>query len=154
MSLTVSLGLVQAPLRFMWPKLCLGLTRYLICIPHVSSYKITRFMHLSASFLRLKKGETDEILTFVPMISWQAHKTTMLFTSHLHFTPITGQRTNWERALMWVTPPWRCSRPGWMGLWATWSSGRCPCPWQRGWNRLISKVCSNPNCSMILCRRM
>jgi len=25
-------------------------------------------------------------------------------------------------------PPWKCSRPGWMGLWATWSSGRCPCP--------------------------
>ena len=27
-------------------------------------------------------------------------------------------------------PPWKCSRPGWMGLWATWSSGRCPCPQQ------------------------
>jgi len=21
-----------------------------------------------------------------------------------------------------------------MGLWATWSSGRCPCPWQGGSN--------------------
>jgi len=21
-----------------------------------------------------------------------------------------------------------------MGLWATWSSGRCPCLWQGGWN--------------------
>jgi len=31
-------------------------------------------------------------------------------------------------------PPWQCSRPGWMGLWATWSGGRCPCPWQGGWN--------------------
>lgn len=20
--------------------------------------------------------------------------------------------------------PWKCSRPGWIGLWATWSSGR------------------------------
>jgi len=28
----------------------------------------------------------------------------------------------------------QCSRPGWMGLWATWCSGRCPCPWQGGWN--------------------
>ena len=23
-------------------------------------------------------------------------------------------------------PPWKCSRPGWMGLSATWSRGRCP----------------------------
>jgi len=21
-----------------------------------------------------------------------------------------------------MPPPWKCSRPGWMGLWATWSS--------------------------------
>jgi len=21
-----------------------------------------------------------------------------------------------------------------MGLWATWCSGRCPCPWHGGWN--------------------
>jgi len=34
---------------------------------------------------------------------------------------------------LWMPPPWKCSRPGWMGLWATWSSGRCPCPWQGGW---------------------
>jgi len=31
-------------------------------------------------------------------------------------------------------PPWLCSRPGWMRLWATWSSGRCLCPWQGAWN--------------------
>jgi len=35
---------------------------------------------------------------------------------------------------LWLPPPWKCSRPGWMGFWATWSSGRCPCPWQGGWN--------------------
>ena len=29
-----------------------------------------------------------------------------------------------------MPPPWKCSRPGWMELSATWSSGRCPCPWQ------------------------
>jgi len=33
-----------------------------------------------------------------------------------------------------LPPPWKCSRPGWMGLWATWSSGRCPCLWYGGWN--------------------
>ncbi|GAB0188207.1 hypothetical protein GRJ2_001286000 [Grus japonensis] len=35
---------------------------------------------------------------------------------------------------LWMPPPWKCSRPGRMRLWATWSSGGCPCPWQRGWN--------------------
>ena len=37
-----------------------------------------------------------------------------------------------------------------MGLWANWSSGRCPCPWQGGWNEMIFKAPSNPNGSMIL----
>jgi len=41
-------------------------------------------------------------------------------------------------------------RPGWMGLWATWSSGGCPCSWQGGWNQMIFKVPSNPYHSMIL----
>jgi len=30
---------------------------------------------------------------------------------------------------LWLSPAWQCSRPGWMGFWATCSSGRCPCPW-------------------------
>jgi len=30
--------------------------------------------------------------------------------------------------------PWRHSRPGWMCLWAAWSSGWRPCPWQGGLN--------------------
>jgi len=33
---------------------------------------------------------------------------------------------------------------------ATWSSGRCPCSWQGGWNQMIFKVTSNPYHSMIL----
>ena len=41
-------------------------------------------------------------------------------------------------------------RPGWMELWATWSSGRCPCSWQGGWNQMIFKVPSNPYHSMFL----
>jgi len=32
----------------------------------------------------------------------------------------------------WLPPPWQCSRPGWTGLWATWSGGRGPCPWRGG----------------------
>jgi len=36
-----------------------------------------------------------------------------------------------------LPPPWKCSRPGWMEVWATWSSGGCPCSWQGGWNQMI-----------------
>jgi len=31
-----------------------------------------------------------------------------------------------------LAPPWQCSRPGWMGLWATQCGGRGLCPWQGG----------------------
>ena len=48
-----------------------------------------------------------------------------------------------------MPPPWQCSRPGWTGLWAAWSSGRHPCPRQRGWNKMICKVPSSLHCSMI-----
>ena len=43
---------------------------------------------------------------------------------------------HWNRfpERLWMPHPWKCLRPGWMGLWATWSSGGCPCPWQGGWN--------------------
>ena len=46
--------------------------------------------------------------------------------------------------------PWRHSRPGWTGLWATWSSWRCPCSLQRCWARWPLKVPSSPKHSMIL----
>ena len=50
----------------------------------------------------------------------------------------------------WLPHPWQCSRPGWMGLWATWSGGRCPCPGQRGWTTRSLNVTPYPNHSMIL----
>lgn len=39
---------------------------------------------------------------------------------------------------------------GWRGFYATWSSRRCPRPWQEGWNYVIFKVPSIPNHSVIL----
>lgn len=45
---------------------------------------------------------------------------------------------------------WRCSRPGWMDLWATCYSGRFLCLWQVGWNEMIFKVLSSPSHSIIL----
>jgi len=35
---------------------------------------------------------------------------------------------------LWLPPPWKCPRPGWMELWATWSSEGCPFSWQGAWN--------------------
>lgn len=43
---------------------------------------------------------------------------------------------HWKRlfreAVDWKLCHWKCSRPGCKGLWATWSSARCSCPWQGG----------------------
>ena len=41
--------------------------------------------------------------------------------------------------------PWKHSKSGWTGLWATWSSWRCPCALQEGWARWPLKVPSNKN---------
>jgi len=49
----------------------------------------------------------------------------------------------------WMSCHWNCSGPGWMGLWATWCSERCPCSWQGGWSKWSLKVPSNPNHCMI-----
>ena len=55
---------------------------------------------------------------------------------------------------LWMPHPWRCSRPGWMGPWAVWSSIKCggwwPCLWHKGQNLMILWVPSNPSHSMIL----
>ena len=50
--------------------------------------------------------------------------------------------------------PWRCSRPGWMGSCAVWSSVKCgdwqPCLWYGSCNLIISEVSSNTSHSIIL----
>ena len=35
--------------------------------------------------------------------------------------------------MWWMPHPWRHSRSGWTGLWAAWSSCRCPCSLQGRW---------------------
>jgi len=46
-----------------------------------------------------------------------------------------GAATGYPERL-WMPRPWRCSRPGWMGTWAAWSSITCrgwwPCLWLGG----------------------
>ena len=65
-----------------------------------------------------------------------------------------GARTGCLERL-WMPHPWRCSRPGWMGSWAAWSSikhrGWWPCLWQGDWRFMILEVPSNLGHSVILC---
>jgi len=52
----------------------------------------------------------------------------------------TGCSEKW-----WVPCSWRYSRPGWTGLWATWSSCRCLCSVQEDWSRWPLRVSSHSN---------
>jgi len=45
----------------------------------------------------------------------------------LHWRANCSEHSNKK---LWLPPPWQCSRPGWMGLGATWPGGRGPCPWK------------------------
>jgi len=36
---------------------------------------------------------------------------------------------------LWIFHPWKCSRPGWMGPWATWSS-----KWEGWWPCLAGEL--------------
>ena len=61
-------------------------------------------------------------------------------------------KQNWGKA-EWVgvvSHPWKHSRSGWMGLWKTWLSWRCPYSLQGGWTRWSLKVPSNTNYCEIL----
>lgn len=58
----------------------------------------------------------------------------------------------WQLSPGALLHPWKHSQPGWMRLWAMWSSWRCSCSLQEGWNILLGhvKIPSNPN-QPILC---
>jgi len=70
----------------------------------------------------------------------------------------TGYKKNWWwwgagtgcPDMWWMPHLWRHSRSNWMGLWATWSSCRCPCSLQRSWTRWLLRVSSNSSDSMIV----
>lgn len=51
---------------------------------------------------------------------------------------------------LWLPLPLKHSRPGWMELWSAWSIAKCPCPWQGVWKRMIFKVSSNAEYSLVL----
>ena len=60
-------------------------------------------------------------------ISWQAH---------LHESEKQNVSKNKDsKTHLGILESKHSSRPGWVELWATWSSGRCPCSWQGGGTR-------------------
>lgn len=52
--------------------------------------------------------------------------------------------------MFWVPHSWRCSRPGWKHLWATWSSEMCPCQWQ-GFGTRWSLMCLATQTILLFC---
>lgn len=88
-----------------------------------------------------------------PHVNWKGKKEILpiyarAFSSRLyHYSRINA---------VILSHSWRSmlkARPSWMGLWATRPNGRSACPWQEGWNEMIFKVPSNPNCSIIYQRK-
>jgi len=113
--------------------------------------------------------------------SWLGYKSDNNFINSLKGRIITGQRKMvlsrgredlvwmsggssllWEwwgagtgcQGRLWMPHPWRCSRPGWMGPWAAWSSikwgGWWPFLWWGGWSFMILEAPSNLGHSVIL----
>lgn len=57
----------------------------------------------------------------------------------------------WNNVLLfWTELTCFFTRPCWMVLWPTWSSGRCPWPWQGSWNEMIFTVPSIPKYSIMI----
>ena len=112
---------------------------------------------LRAAFQYLK-GSTRKLETFYKGIEWQdkgngfklKEGRLTLDTRRKFFTVRVVRPWHSLPREAVAAPPWECSRPDWMGLGATWSGGRRPCPWQGGWNWVIWKVTSNPNHSMMV----
>ena len=95
-------------------------------------------------------GETTHIpsLQLLLTISPWAHKQPCLpmglgwtaFSSGFCLMPVSdtsaaGQTPSLLQGRYEGAPPWRHSRSGWTGLWAPWSSCRCPCSLQGRWTR-------------------
>ena len=76
----------------------------------------------------------------------------LAFQLHRHL-PVISFTYKFLSIRLWMPHPWRCSGPGWMGLWAAWSSIRCGGWWpylqQEGWSFMILEVPSNARHSMI-----
>lgn len=69
--------------------------------------------------------------------------------------PLSHEKCDWILDISsprgwWGSGTGRCSKPDWMGLWATGAGGMCPCPMAGGWDWVISKAPFNTNHSVIL----
>lgn len=89
--------------------------------------------------------------TFRIRTCWENQRLEKLLLLHLVMVSGINQRTRaglWKSSLLgcsrtcflqvlggkvhpvFVSGPWKCSEPAWMGLGETWDHGRCPCTWQ------------------------
>lgn len=62
--------------------------------------------------------------------------------------PCHKRNSNYE-IICRINNLWDTQGQDWMGVWASWSSGRFS-PWQEHWNKMVWKVFSHPGHSMIL----
>jgi len=83
----------------------------------------------------LKKKEKQSLVTAPRYLKTSALETyiALHLDRRLFYNPIFMQGTRNSHTgtgcprRLWMPPPWRHSRPGWMWLWAAWSSGWQPC---------------------------
>ena len=69
---------------------------------------------------------------------------------HSYFQGNSHKTGTGSLEVCWKPHPWGHSRPGLMGLWATWSSCGCPCSLQGSWTRWPLRAPSNSMDSLIL----
>lgn len=69
----------------------------------------------------------------------------------IFFTQSVMRHWNWwDPEKSWMPHPQRCSSPGWMRPWSTWSSGWHTCLWKGGWTGWSFCSLYSPSHFMIL----
>ena len=125
-------------------------------LPPTSSHPANT-AHKDFSLGTLQKYKPDPHLPTTLTVSVEICPAVLSPSHFFNFKPATEASPNsrWNTGTgcperQWRPHPWKHSRPVWTGLWATWSSWRCPSSLQGGWARWPLKVPSNPKHSMIL----
>ena len=97
----------------------------------------TCFIHISVSDAILS-GCTSVVMQQNAMEYWQEGSTSTAIPP-LSPSAAAPLREWWLTGIgfperLWMPHLWRHSVQGWLCLWAAWSSGRWPCPWQGAWD--------------------
>ena len=112
--------------------LCSGIT--FPCIVQVKSLHMGPKSVCARATIRISALEVDKTAPekvrphCVTYLQSSSHTSTLKSCSGSNRAPSSALRVD-DRLTANRNEPW-LDGPGWMGLWASWSSGRCPCPWQ------------------------